>query len=362
VPRDKLLIITPYYEPVKGGITTFALKLKNEFAKREKQVIVITQRGQQKDDVISIEENNIRFILKSYLKIRKYKPEIIQCFSHWQILLPAIFYKISHPKTIVVHTYNTEILDKVGFIKKKVLSWFVSRCDVVTFVSKYLMEEMQKKVDIKTKKAVIYDGCSVNPVYSNADILEFKSKYNITNDNKLIISTIAVFAYKLKVEGLKRLIESFKNVIKIFPTARLIIVGDGQYKNDLISLVNDLNIQENIVFTGYMNNVFVPIEVSDIYVHITLQEAGVAITILEAWALEKPVIVSNVGGIPEVVTDDVDGIVIDPIPDEISRTIINLYKEPDKMIKFGKEGMKTLQNKYNWEKIATEFINIYDSV
>jgi glycosyltransferase involved in cell wall biosynthesis len=63
-----------------------------------------------------------------------------------------------------------------------------------------------------------------------------------------------------------------------------------------------------------------------------------------------------------VVTTDADGIVIDPVPDEIFKSIIDLYENPDKMLRLVKEGNKTLQNKYNWEKIATEFINIYSEV
>lgn len=358
----KILIITPYYEPVKGGITTFARMIKKEFLEMKNSVLVITQRGHQKDKVISIERKKIIFIFKSYLSIRKYKPDIIQCFSQWQILSPAILYKLTHPKVKVVFTYNTEILENVGSLKRKALSWLVSRCDAVTFVSQYLMNEIERKIDIRTKKKVIYDGCSPNPHYSNNDIIEFKNNFKIDVDNTPIISTIAVFAYKLKVEGLKRLIKAFKGVVDKYPKARLIIVGDGQYKNELVSLINNLDLSDNIIITGYMNNVFIPLTISDIYAHITLQEAGVAITILEAWALEKPVIVSNIGGIPEVVTNNVDGIVIEPIPIKISNSIINLYEDKEKMNRYGKEGRKNLEREYSWNEIAHKFINLYSSI
>jgi glycosyltransferase involved in cell wall biosynthesis len=338
VSPKKILIITPYYEPVKGGITTFARMIKKEFRKMKNSVLVITQRGQQKDDVISIERKKFIFIFKSYLSIRKYKPDIIQCFSQWQILSPAILYKLTHPKVKVIFTYNTEILENVGFFKKKTLSWLVSRCDSVTFVSKYLMTEIEKKIKIRTKKRVIYDGCPLNPNYSDNDVMEFKKKYKINNDNGPVISAIAVFAYKLKVDGLKRLIMAFKGIVDNYPKAKLIIVGDGQYKNDIVSQINKLDISENVILTGYMNNVFIPLTISDIYTHITLQEAGVAITILEAWALEKPVIVSNIGGIPEVVTNNVNGIIIEPSPIEITKSITDLYENKEKMKNMGKEG------------------------
>jgi glycosyltransferase involved in cell wall biosynthesis len=359
--NKKILIITPYYEPIKGGITTFALKLKEEFSKKNMSVTVITKKGKTSEGVISIEKNKILFVVKSFLSIRKIKPDIIQAFSHWHVVLPGIFYKLLHPKTKVILTFNTEILDDVGYTKRKIIEWILSKCDTTTFVSKYLMNEMEKKFTIKTNKKVIYDGASLNPLAPPNHIQNFKRKFNIT-DNKPVISSISVFSYKLKVEGLKRLIKAFPDVLNNYPNARLIIVGDGQYKHYLISLINELNLQDSIILTGYMDNVFVPLKISDIYAHVTLQEAGVADTILEAWAVEKPVIASNIGGIPEVVTDNVDGRIIEPIPKEISNTIVNLYKHPDIMSRYGKEGRKTLEKRYSWEKIATEFINTYSSI
>lgn len=359
--NKKILIITPYYEPIKGGITTFALKLKEEFSKKNMSVTVITKRGNASEGVISIEKRKIMFMIKSFLSIRKIKPDIIQAFSHWHVVLPGVIYKIFHPKTKIILTFNTEILESVGYIKRKIIEWILSKCDMTTFVSKYLLNEMEKKFTINTNKKVIYDGASLNPVATPNQIQKFKTKFNIS-DNKPVISAISVFSYELKVEGLKRLIKAFVDVLKNYPNARLIIVGDGQYKQDLISLINELNLQDNVVLTGYVDNVFVPLKISDIYVHITLQEAGVADTILEAWAVEKPVIASNIGGIPEVVTDNVDGRIIKPIPEEISNTIVNLYEHPDIMSRYGKEGRKTLEKRYSWEKIATEFINTYGSI
>jgi glycosyltransferase involved in cell wall biosynthesis len=359
--NNKILIITPYYEPIKGGITTFALKLKEEFGKKNIPVTIITKRGKTSEGVISIEKNKFVFVIKTYLAIRKIKPDIIQAFSHWHIVVPGILYKLLHPKTKVILTFNTEILEPVGYIKRKIIEWILSKCDMVTFVSKYLMNEMEKKFNIKAKKKVIYDGASLNPLAPHNQILEFKTDFNIT-DNKPVISAISVFSYKLKVEGLKRLIKAFPKVLNNYPNALLIIVGDGHYKQELVSLIKKLNLKNNIVLTGYMDNVFVPLKISDIYVHITLQEAGVADTILEAWAVEKPVIASNIGGIPEVVTNNIDGRIIEPIPEEISNTIIHLYEHPKIMSGYGKEGRKTLEERYSWEKIATEFINTYGSI
>jgi acetyltransferase-like isoleucine patch superfamily enzyme len=326
-----ILIITPYYEPVKGGITTFAVNLKKEFSKQNFSVMVITNRGKGSEGVVSIEQRKIPFIIKTHSAIRKIKPDIIQCFSHWSTLAPAVIYKLHHPKTKVVFTFNTEILEKVGYIKRKIYGWLLSRSNCITFVSRYLMEEIQKKIEIKSEKKVIYDGATLNPSISKANIEEFKAKYEIKEDKRPIITSIAVFSYKLKVEGLKRLITAFKDIVIEYPNAVLIIIGDGRYRNELKTLVKNSQLQGNVVFTGYLDDVFTPLALSDMYVHVTLQEAGVADTILEAWAVEKPVIASNIGGIPEVVTHEEDGIIIEPTPNLICRSIKDLYKNKDRL-------------------------------
>jgi glycosyltransferase involved in cell wall biosynthesis len=362
VNLKRILIVTPYYEPVKGGITTFAVKLKSEFEQRGKTVLVITNHGRSNEGVISFETHKLMFILKTYRSIRRFKPEVIQAFNHWYILAPGIIHKVLSPSTKVYFTYNTEILEKVGWIKRNIICWLLSRCDCVTFVSRYLMTQIESKFAVKTEKRIIYDGASLDPVVLDEQINEFRERIGITPDIGPVFCAISVFSYKLKVEGLKRLIEAMTDLVTIHPNTRLIIVGDGQFRGDLEKHIRKLGLEKYVVLTGYLDNVFLPLAISDIYVHITLQEAGVADTILEAWAVEKSVIAANVGGIPEVVSDRLDGWLIEPTKESISSAMVDLLKEPETMVKLGKEGRKTLERRYSWNKIASDFITLYEVV
>ena len=97
----------------------------------------------------------------------------------------------------------------------------------------------------------------------------------------------------------------------------------------------------------------------DIYVAVSLQESfGVAV--LEASACAKPVIVSNVGGLPEVVDDGKTGIIIEKEnPNQLADELIKLITNPVLRIEMGKKGRLKVLNEYNWIESVKQMLSVY---
>jgi glycosyltransferase involved in cell wall biosynthesis len=166
--------------------------------------------------------------------------------------------------------------------------------------------------------------------------------------------------WKQKVEGVKKLIEAFTCIEKEYPNAILLIVGDGNYRRELEILCERKNLKEKVIFCGFVENTFVPLTLTDIYAHISLQE-GLPIALLEAMSCGKPVVAANIGGIPELITNKKTGILVEPVPEKIAKEIIDLLKNKDEMNRLGEAAKKHVEDKFSWDRTVDEYLELYNS-
>lgn len=355
----RVIILTPFYKPVKGGITSFLFNLtsmlKNNFC--DLDVNIIAKECDPDKNVFSIKKNKFLFVTYSTIFLLQKKPHVLHANSNWYCLAPCIIYKILYPRTKIIFTFHTEPIQGMSGIKKIIFNNMFSICDTITFASKALMEKISNELNFNVEKKVVYAGFSAIEMNKSGNVDKFKSKFRLTGCSP-IVTFIGPLVFKKKSEGVARLIQAMADVVKKYPNAKLLIIGDGKYINYLKELANELNLIDNIIFTGYLDDVYAALALTDIYAHISLQE-GLPLSLLEAMGSGKPVIATKIGGIPEVVVHDENGILVEPYPKAISKAIIELYENEDLRNKLKINAQKTIKDKFDWEKTALEFYTIY---
>lgn len=351
-------MITPYYPPIKGGVTTYVLNLVESLKnKYDITVYVITREGKSDINILSFNYPKWLFALSVFIVLNKKKPDVIHSHSWWYTLLPSIFYKFIHPKTKVIHTLHTQpVGETLKSIKSRFFSLFLSRCDVVTFVSKSQMKEMGKHFKITSPKKVIYGAVSPEKVSGNK-LMEIKNNFSL-NGKQPIISFVGLVVYEKKAEGVKKLIESIKILKMTYPQIRLLIIGDGEFRKNLEERASDLGLNENVIFTGFKENVYEFLAITDIYAHLSLQES-LGLSILEAMSKGMPVIAANTGGIPEIIDNGINGILVEPDPKIIAEAISELYENKNRMKQLGNNARITIEKRFSLDKLAEEFVSIY---
>jgi len=208
----------------------------------------------------------------------------------------------------------------------------------------------------ETNKQIITEKYKLHPskiyvAYNGICIEKFKPTPK--NQKNSIIQVLNV-GRLVPVKGQDILIQAIAIVVEKDFNIKLNIIGEGPYRQYLERQITDLNLSKHIELLGsksqevvqeYMSN-------SDIFIMPSRSE-GFAVALLEAMAMELPVIASNGSGFPEAITNYVNGLLVEAEkPDLLANAIIWMIKNPEKRIKMGLQGRKKVQNHFTRHKVT----------
>ena len=174
------------------------------------------------------------------------------------------------------------------------------------------------------------------------------------------ILSVANFAYK---KGQDVLIRAFDIVHEKHPEIDLILAGDGSELNKCISLTEELGLRHSVKFLGRVDRLRIPSLMAgcELFV-LPSRKESFGIVILEAMAAGKPIVATRVGGIPEVVSEGENAILVEPeSPQALADGLMKLLENPDLVKRFGERGKEIVKN-FTWDKIISRYIVVYESV
>lgn len=193
---------------------------------------------------------------------------------------------------------------------------------------------------------------------------EFLSKLGLS-DEYFIVSALGRLVYK---KGFDKLIEAWKDVTNQIDNARLMIGGEGPIRDELIDQSRNLGIADRILFTGRIDWDKVPefLSSSDMFVLPSVRDHygnidGLPTVLLEAMASETPVIASRLGGIPLVIQNGKNGLLVPPgdIP-ALTHAIRELIIDEHRRIAIKKQARMDVITRHNWLDVAKLFIKLFD--
>ena len=358
-----ILLLTTHFNI--GGISKYLLNLSEALVKRGNYVIIASSRG----DFVSALHKSISFFplnirtkselspkiflaLPELIKLIKEKEiEIIHCQTRVSQVLAFYLSKITHlPYLTTCHGFFKPHLGRILFPcwGKKVIA--ISRP-----VRKHLLKDF--KIN-SSKIALIPNGVEEKKSLPLQNALALRRKYGLSEEGDVI----GLVARLSVVKGIKYLIMAMSDVLKTKPDAQLVIVGEGKAKQELINLTKKLGIAARVFFLGAISNTDEILSFMDIFVLSSLQE-GLGLSLLEAMAMGKAVIASDVGGISDVVSPGKNGLLVSPANvEELSRAIIELLNNRKLAGEMGRKARKTVKEKFSLEKMAEETEKAYREV
>jgi glycosyltransferase involved in cell wall biosynthesis len=146
--------------------------------------------------------------------------------------------------------------------------------------------------------------------------------------------------------------------------AKFVIVGSGYMQEQLSTIVKSMGLEHKVLFTGFVDeeNLMRLQKVSDVSIVPSLFEPF-GIVALEAMAAKSPVVVSDTGGLSEIVGHDVTGVKVYPNnTDSLAWGIIKVLTDSKYAQALRENAYRTILEKYDWDKIAQQTIRLYESV
>lgn len=175
--------------------------------------------------------------------------------------------------------------------------------------------------------------------------------------------SLVTFAGRLDpVKQVSVLLQAWPAVLDRVPGTRLLILGDGPQRPALQKLAGDLGIDEHVLFPGFVDDVAGYLQCSDLFVLPSRSEA-LPVALLEAMACAVPAIASNVGGIPDIVRDGVNGRLV-PSGDvrELANAIIHVLDDSALRHRLGRHARADILQEYTMEQVVDRFIALYQSL
>ncbi|MFQ6106404.1 MAG: glycosyltransferase family 4 protein [Thermoplasmata archaeon] len=353
----RVLMVTPFGRYVVGGISNFVHNLSRVLSERYSVVCrTIAQIGSNAKDVETVNVSLLRYMLKALVLARKFRPQIIHAHSDWRSLVVAVVLKILHSHSRAYFTFHTDYVSPPRGFKRWVFEFLLSKCDGLTFSSRYLRNRMIAQFELPSKRVVSYPGVAQAKA-DERDIEAFKSRFDL-EDHYPILAFLGPLVHERKVEGVGILIKAVGVLVERGWKPVLLVIGDGPHKQLLEDLTNNLNLTHVVVFTGVVQKSEIPLSLCDIYTHISLQES-LSLSVLEAMIQAKPVIASAVGGIPEIVKDGRTGLLVRPDPSEIASKIMELANDKERMRAIGQDSFQLASERFSWERTARVVFNLY---
>lgn len=354
---------TTYTGGAEEYLKTLTIYLNDEFDVR----VAIPESKGTEDYVNELKSKGIRVdyiksgnIINNFIYFMKNKPD----FIHFNLpfptkCMPAILAGIIFSKSRLYVTEHLVPPEYKPHIFIKLMKRFLyGKLEMSVTVSNKNKEMLIENFNLPGKKIKVIHNCIDVDCIQNIDrdiFIELKNKFGI-NNSAIVFGTVGRLDEQ---KGHEYLITASKNVIRKIPNSIFLFVGKGKLKDQLIQKIRDNNLEENFRVLGYQENLPEILALIDIFVLPSISE-GFPFSILEAMAAKKPIIATNVGGVPEIITNNVNGILIEPMDiDALTRSMMLLTLDAEKRNCIGEMGYKKLIENFSLEKMVATTKEIY---
>ena len=365
--KKKIVLIGPVY-PYKGGISHYTGLMYQALTKQydvymmsyKLQYPKFLFKKEQRDydnDAFKINDTDFQINtdnpfnwIASVKKIKKQKPELV-IIQWWHPYFAPCYWAmrklLGKIKVLFVchNVFPHERFPMDKFLSKRVLS----------NGNYFIVQSSQDEADLLSIKK---DACyrkTVHPTY-NAFKLQDMSKeegrrlLNLTEEQRVLL----FFGFVREYKGLKHLLRAMPAITEKLTDVKLLVVGDfAGDKADYEQMIQELSISDSIeIHDGYIPDKEVEkyFAASDVVV-LPYESATQSGIVQIAYGFEKPVIVTNVGGLPEVVINDKTGYVVEPFNHEqLAESVIQFFEE-NKGVIFS-EGVREEADKYSWDRMT----------
>lgn len=372
----KILHVIPYFTPKRGGDVNVCYNLSKQLAESGHEVTILTTNFEfDKEYVKSLKNVEvISFNCIANFSLLLYSPEMKKWLGE-----NIKYFDVIHLHTYrsyqnnIVHKYSKKynvpyVLQAHGsvlpfFAKKRLkklydLVWgyrILKDAFKVVALTKTEAEQYKKMSVDENRIGIVPNGINLSEYENLPDDGIFKNKYGIKNNEKIVLYLGRVH----KSKGIDLLVDAFFDISKELNDIRLVIIGpnDG-YQQYLLERLQKLEIEDKILFTGFVTDEDKIAAFADADVFITPRFSGFPITFLEACACGTPIITTNYGDKLDWIHGKT-GYMVQYDKEQLCDAMFKMLSDEELRQRFGGEGRRLVKEKFGWDEIVKQMGRVY---
>lgn len=294
--------------------------------------------------------------LKIAAILKKHKIDIVHTHNtpaYFDGLIAAKLVKVP----VVIHTDHCRFYpDKKRYMFAERMASFAT--NRIVAVSAHTKRELGQWEHISSRKIdVILNG--IPPLDSLTSEQEHRLRADLgIKSNEKIIGSVGRLEYQ---KGYDLLIQAAAIMAANKCPAKFVIVGEGSQRNELQQLAQQLNLADKVILTGGKINGAEYVQMFDIFA-LTSNFEGMPIVLLEAMAAKKPIVATNIGGVPEMIDHGMNGYLVDKRDPKIfAQYCRQLINNPELIKKFGNHSHQKYINEFSVDQMVSNYTRLYYS-
>ncbi len=160
-------------------------------------------------------------------------------------------------------------------------------------------------------------------------------------------------------KGQRYLIDAAHEVVRQVPDARFVVLGEGELREHLEKHVRDLHLEKHVLLPGFRTDVLGCLKAFDLFVMSSVTE-GLGTSLLDAMACARPIVATRAGGIPEIVEEGVNGLLVQPRDAHaLAAAIVRALRDRDLRRRMGEAGLARVRERFTVERMVQETSEVY---
>ena len=289
---------------------------------------------------------DVSIIAKLRKIFKQEKPDIIHTHRYaTEYALPAAILAGVKKRVHTVHNVAQKENGRLGRMLNR--GFFKCNHVVPVALSSIVQESITKEYKLKKENIpVIFNGIDLSKCQP-------KENYKLKDDGVTILH-IGRFMEQKNHQGL---IEAFSIFHQAYPNSKLQLIGDGEKRKEIQTMVEEKGLSDVVSFLGLQDNVYAYLHDADIFTLPSLYE-GIPMTLIEAMGTGLPIVATNVGGIPDMLTNGKSAILTEVNSQLIADAFLELAADEEKRKTLGEQA-KQQSVKFSAEIMAEEYLKIY---
>jgi len=361
--KIKIVILSAFYEPFMSGAEQMVKEIVERLGDRYK-IILVTGRFDkklakyEKRDTFELYRvgighkalDKLLYIFLTPFKVGKFKPDITHAIMESYAGAALVLLKYIYPKTKRILTLQSGDLDS----EKKQTVFYIRFFWRIIHRSPHIITAISSALAKRAENL----GVKKENIFITPNGLDFS---NVPKDIEKVPERVICVGRLSWEKAHKYTLKAWTKVLEKFPSAKLYFVGEGSERGDIEKRIKEARLENSVTLTGNLphTKVLEELSKSEVFICPSLAE-GLGNVFIEAQACGVTPIGTRVGGIPDVIQHEENGLLIEPQnSDQIADAIIRLLKDEELRNKLRKKGFES-SRKFEWSKILKKIEEVYE--